>query len=179
MRTLPANLPPVPMLETDRLIMRGHRPGDFDAVHAMWSNPDVVARITGQPSTLSETQTRLMRHIGQWAAFGWGYWALENKTTGEFAGEVGFGWFRRDISPSIEDMPEMGWVLCPQFHGKGYATEAGLAALAWMDKAMPGTKTCCIFHPDNKVSMDVAEKLGFSFWQTGKFKGENAPIYRR
>jgi RimJ/RimL family protein N-acetyltransferase len=179
MQTRPTQLPPVPIIETDRLILRGHHPDDFDDFHAMWSVPDVIAMITGKPSARSETQTRLMRHIGHWAAFGWGYWALEDKATGQFAGDVGFGWFRRDIVPLIDDMPEMGWVLAASFHGKGYATEAGRAALAWMDKAMPRTKTCALFHPENKGSIRVADKLGFTPWTIGQFKGEDTPIYMR
>jgi RimJ/RimL family protein N-acetyltransferase len=104
---------------------------------------------------------------------------LEDKATGQFAGDVGFGWFRRDIVPLIDDMPEMGWVLAASFHGKGYATEAGRAALAWMDKAMPRTKTCALFHPENKGSIRVADKLGFTPWTIGQFKGEDTPIYMR
>ncbi|WP_196260704.1 GNAT family N-acetyltransferase [Pelagibacterium limicola] len=179
MLTLEPHLPPVPVIETPRVVLRGHRPEDFDAFHGIWSDPEVVAMITGRPSAKSDNQTRLMRHIGHWSAFGWGYWAVEDKATGLFVGDVGFGQFRRDMNPSIDGIPEMGWVLSPPFQGKGYATEAGLAALEWMDKAMPGTKTCAIFHPDNQGSMRVAEKLGFSFWTMGTFKGEDTPVYVR
>jgi RimJ/RimL family protein N-acetyltransferase len=179
MQPLPIHLPPVPVIETERLILRGHRPEDFEAFHALWSDPQVVAMITGKPSTPSETQSRLLRHIGHWAALGWGYWALEDKATGLFAGDVGFGWFRRDIVPSIDGMPEMGWVLSPDVHGRGYATEAARAALQWMDASMPGAETCAIFHPENTASMRVAEKIGFAFWTMGQFHGEDTPIYRR
>jgi RimJ/RimL family protein N-acetyltransferase len=60
----------------------------------------------------------------------YGYWAVEEKTSGRYVGELGFADFKRDIVPSIEGMPELGWALVPQFHGKGYATEALRAAVA-------------------------------------------------
>lgn len=179
MQTLPSHLPPVPVMETERLILRGHRIEDFEAFHAMWSHPTTFAMISGKAATPAESQGKILGNIGHWAAFGWGYWAVEDKATGAFVGDVGLGRFRRDITPSINEMPEIGWVLAPAFHGKGYATEAARAALGWMDAAMPGTPTCCIFHPDNTGSMRVAEKLGYSFWQTAQFKGEDTQVYRR
>jgi RimJ/RimL family protein N-acetyltransferase len=159
--------------------LRGHTPDDLAAVHALWSDPDVVRFITGTPSAPNESLTRLLRYIGHWAAFGFGYWFVEDKVSGDHVGDVGLGRFDRPMTPTITDMPEIGWVLAPAFHGKGYATEAARAALGWMDAAMPGTPTCCIFHPDNTGSMRVAEKLGYSFWKTAQFKGEDTPVYRR
>jgi RimJ/RimL family protein N-acetyltransferase len=58
-------------------------------------------------------------------------------------------------------MPELGWALVPQFHGKGYATEALRAAVAWGDQRFAQGRTVCIIHPDNHQSFRVAEKLGY------------------
>ena len=48
-------------------------------------------------------------------------------------GEAGRAEFQREMTPSIAGVPEVGWVLSPQFHGKGYGTEAVRAACAWGD----------------------------------------------
>jgi RimJ/RimL family protein N-acetyltransferase len=58
-------------------------------------------------------------------------------------------------------MPELGWALLPQFHGRGYATEALRAVLAWGDDHIAQRRTVCIIHPDNHPSFRVAEKLGY------------------
>ena len=58
---------------------------------------------------------------------GFGYWVVEEKTSGKFAGEVGFADYKRDMQSSVKELPEMAaWA-----HGKGYATEAAKAALRW------------------------------------------------
>lgn len=176
---LPTFLPPVPVLETERLILRGHRAEDFAAVHALWADPDVIEYITGQPSTAMESQIRLLRYVGHWAAYGFGYWLVEEKHTGHFVGDVGFGALMRDMDPPVSGLPEIGWVLAKNHHGKGYATEAAGAALEWGDAHFGKTDSFCIFHPDNPGSIRVAEKLGYSYWQTAQYMGGDTPVYRR
>ena len=41
-------------IETQRLILREHTLQDFDALHAMWSEPAVYRHIIGRPSTREE-----------------------------------------------------------------------------------------------------------------------------
>jgi len=79
----------VPRLETERLILRGHDVADFESSAAMWADPEVVARISGMPSTAAESWSRLLRYIGHWQALGYRYWVLESKVDGAF---VGGGW---------------------------------------------------------------------------------------
>lgn len=172
-------LPDVPLIETERLVMRGHRAEDFDAVHALWSRQEVVEFISGTPSTEMESQIRLLRYIGHWAAYGFGYWYVEERATGSFVGDVGFGKLMRDMQPPVSGEPEIGWVLMPEHHGKGYATEAARAALAWGDANFGDNGTFCIFHPDNLGSIRVGEKLGYSFSHTAQYMGGDTPVYVR
>lgn len=172
-------LPAVPVLETERLILRGHRPEDFDGVHRLWSDPAVVEFITGRPSTEMESQVRLLRYIGHWAAYGFGYWHVIERETGDVVGDVGFGKLKRDMVPPVSGEPEIGWVLMPHHHGKGYATEAARAALEWGDANFEGQGTFCIFHPDNTGSIRVGEKLGYRFSHTAQYMGGDTPVYVR
>ncbi|HEV7178226.1 MAG TPA: GNAT family N-acetyltransferase, partial [Candidatus Baltobacteraceae bacterium] len=118
----------IPVIETDRLLLRAHRLDDFPASLAMWTDPIVVKHIGGVPSTEQASWFRLMRYLGQWPLLGFGYWAIEEKSSGAFAGDIGFADFKRDIQPSIAGVPELGWALPTPMHGKGYATEAARAA---------------------------------------------------
>ena len=89
----------VPVLETERLRLRGHRLDDFAASSAMWADEVVTRYIGGRPFTEEEVWARLLRYVGHWALVGYGYWVLEEKATGAFVGEMGFGDFKRDIQP--------------------------------------------------------------------------------
>ncbi|MEO8727646.1 MAG: GNAT family N-acetyltransferase, partial [Acidobacteriaceae bacterium] len=130
----------VPTIETSRLLLRPHRPDDFTASAAMWADPAVTRHIGGKPLSAQEVWARLLRYAGHWCWMGFGYWAIEEKASGTFAGELGFANYKRDI-PSIQDLPEMGWVLARTMQGKGYATEAVRAALAWGDTRFESMRT--------------------------------------
>lgn len=150
-----------PTIETERLRLRPHRADDFTACVAMWSDPAITRYTIGTPAPPQRTWTRILAYRGHWAMLGFGYWAVEEKSTGRFVGELGFADFKRDIQPSIDGMPELGWVLATEAHGKGYATEALRSVVAWGDGQFGSTRTVCIIHPDNSASFRVAEKLGY------------------
>jgi RimJ/RimL family protein N-acetyltransferase len=60
----------------------------------------------------------------------------------------------------VDAFPELGWALVPSAHGKGYATEALRAAIAWGDTHFESDRTVCIIDPGNDASARVADKLG-------------------
>ena len=134
----------------------------------MWADP-IVTRHFGKSYTEEEAWTRFLRYIGHWSLLGFGYWVVEEKATGNFAGEVGFADYKRNIEPPL-NAPEIGWVLASQFHGKGYATEAVRAAVAWGDGYFKSTTTC-IIHPANLASIRVAEKCGYGEFQRTLYHG--------
>ncbi|PSH67364.1 MULTISPECIES: GNAT family N-acetyltransferase [Phyllobacterium] len=152
----------IPTLETDRLILRPHRREDFEAVHAMWQHPAIYTQITGKPSTREQSWARLLRYAGLWPLIGYGFWAMEDKATGRFVGELGFADFQREINPPFGDAPEMGWVLAPEIHGKGYGSEALASVVEWGDTFFKQDRALCIISPENAASLRVAEKNGFS-----------------
>ncbi len=168
-----------PRIETARLILRAHDGKDLDAVHAMWSDPDVVRHITGKPSTREESWARILRYAGLWPIKGYGYWAVEDKATGRVAGDIGLADFARDIAPPLDMAPEAGWALASWARGKGYATEAMLAALAWADADLPGLRAHCMLDANNIASVRVAQKCGFKEFARATYKGQPSLIYRR
>jgi RimJ/RimL family protein N-acetyltransferase len=166
----------VPVIETARLTLRGHRVDDFPDCAAMWADPIVTRFIGGKPFSQEETWARFLRYVGHWSLMGFGYWAIEEKDTGSFVGELGFADFKRDIKPSLE-APELGWALASKAHGKGYATEAVRAAVAWGDAQFGSTRTVCIIHPENLASIRVAEKCGYHEFQRTTYKGHATILF--
>jgi RimJ/RimL family protein N-acetyltransferase len=171
--------PDAPTLETPRLRLRGHRLADFAPCAAMWADPIVTRFIGGRPSTEEEVWARLLRYRGHWAHLGFGYWAVEEKASGAFVGELGFADFQRDLAPPFGDRPELGWALSPSVHGRGYATEALLAALRWGDARFGHLPTVCMIAPENAPSLRVAAKLGFREYLRTTYKGEPTVLLER
>jgi RimJ/RimL family protein N-acetyltransferase len=97
----------------------------------------------------------------------------------EFRGRGGLAEFQREIEPSIAGTPEMGWVLRPRFHGRGYATEAVQAVADWGDRRFAGGRTVCLIDPGNSASIRVAEKIGFREWTTAVYRGHATKMYER
>jgi RimJ/RimL family protein N-acetyltransferase len=151
----------LPVLETERLLLRRHHLDDFPHSAAMWADPNVTRFIREKPFTREESWARFLRYIGHWKILGFGYWVVLDKATNQFSGEVGFANFRRNIEPSLEDTPEIGWALTPPVQGKGYATEAVRAVVAWGENHFGSARTACIIAPENLASIRVAQKCGY------------------
>jgi RimJ/RimL family protein N-acetyltransferase len=101
------------------------------------------------------------------------------KSTGKFAGELGFADYKREIEPSLKGVPEIGWVLASHAHGRGYATEAVRAIVAWGDAHFESPRTACIIAPENLASIRVAEKCGYRELQLTSYKGRPTLMFVR
>jgi RimJ/RimL family protein N-acetyltransferase len=170
---------PVPVIETERLRLRAHRADDYELCQALWSDSEIVRQISARAATAEEVWRRLLQYRGLWSLLGYGYWAIEEKASGQYVGDVGFADFSRDMQPSLRGMLECGWVLAPQARGMGYATEAVLAVCAWADALGLGQRAVCIIAPDNAASIRVATKVGFTSWQQTRYRGSSTLVFRR
>jgi len=169
----------VPTIDTERLTMRGYTPDDFDEYRAMWGDPTVTHLVGGKPFSREECWTRFLRQVGHWHLAGFGYWATREKASGRFVGEVGFADLRRDIQPPVEGTPEIGWVLAPWSYGRGFATEAARAALAWIESHLAPARTVCLIDPGNAPSLRVAEKCGYQEFESTTYKGQPIILFER
>ena len=168
-----------PVLETARLTLRRHVVADFQNTAAMWGDPDVVRYISGKPSSKSESWSRLLRYVGHWNVLGFGYWVVQEKSSESFLGEVGFADYKRDMVPSIEGLPEAGWVLNSMAQGKGYAEEAVRCMFDWADRYLNGDTTVCIVDPEHLASVRLARKLNFEYSDTTTYQGTLIHILER
>jgi len=161
----------IPAIDTERLTLRGHQLEDFADLRAMWSDPAVTGAIPVQPFSEEEIWTRLLRYVGHWSLLGFGYWAVREKTSGRFVGDVGFADYKRAVDPPFDGAPEIGWVLAAWSHGRGYATEAARAVIDWGTQHFGPVRTVCLIHPSNIGSIRVAEKLGYREYARSTYHG--------
>lgn len=170
---------PVPTLETERLILRRHRVEDLNRCAAMWADPVVIRYAGGKPLSAEDAWRKLLGYVGHWSLLGFGYWAVEEKATGNFVGEIGFADYKRDLEPPLKGTPEIGWVLAAHAHGRGYATEAVRAAVAWGDAHFQSARTACIITPENLASIRVAVKCGYREFTRTTYKGHPTVMFVR
>lgn len=169
----------IPTLETGRLRLRAYRADDFDSHAALWADPAVTRFIGAHPITREQAWTRFLRYAGSWQMLGFGFWAVEEKTTGHFLGEAGFHDMKRELTPSLDGTLETGWAFMPEAQGKGIATETVGAVLAWGGAAYPGRRVTCIINPDNAASRRVAEKSGFREFGRTTYHGAPVVLFER
>jgi RimJ/RimL family protein N-acetyltransferase len=168
-----------PVLETGRLRLRPFRASDLDDQWATLADPEVVRFLGGVPQSREETWRKILASPGLWALLGYGYWVAERLEDGAYLGQIGFADFKRDMTPCIENIPEMGWIMSRSAQGQGYATEAVLAALAWADEALGGGEIVAVIRHKGAASIRIAEKAGFSRREEAVYKGEPILLFRR
>ena len=141
-----------PVIETDRLRLRPLGLADFEPLAVFYASER--SRFVGGPESAEWTWRTLALEIGHWTLRGYGRFGVEEKATGALAGLVG-PW-----NPEGWPEPEIGWDLMNGFEGKGFATEAGRAALDYAYGTLGWTTAISLVADGNDGSARVAERLG-------------------
>lgn len=136
-------------------------------------------RHVGGPVGREDAWRRALTGAGFWGVLGIGLWAVERRSDSRTIGHIGFFDFQRDMDPSIAGEPEMGWIFRPDGQGKGFATEAGNAALNWFDAAVGPVSVPAIIDLDNVASMRLAERLGFERQADATYRDKPIGFFRR
>jgi RimJ/RimL family protein N-acetyltransferase len=161
----------VPVLETERLRLREWREADLSAFADFWAD-EVTARFVGGTCARDDAWRRMAMYIGHWGLRGYGLWALEDKTSRQWAGWCG-PW-----SPEGWPEKEISWALAKAFHGRGYATEAARHARAFAYRELGWPTAVSYIAAENAASRRVAARLGAIFERHGELRGHPVGIYR-
>ncbi len=166
-------VPAIPVLETSRLRLRGFTEADFPTYRALVTDPAVMRFLgDGRPLGEIEAWRQLATILGHWTLRGFGLWAVEERDSGRFVGRVGL------LEPAGWPGFELAYTIAPACWGRGYAREAGAAALHHAREVLRRTEIISIIRPDNEASVRVATALGATRSQTIEFLGAPADIYR-
>ncbi len=116
------------VLETERLILRRFTTDDVDNLVELDGDPDVMLYINGGRVTPREeiATDYLPAFLGYYErCSGYGFWAVIEKSTGDF-----LGWFHfRPGEGHPDDEPELGYRFRKAAWGKGYAAEGSIALI--------------------------------------------------
>jgi RimJ/RimL family protein N-acetyltransferase len=144
---------PRPRLETARLILRLPEAADFESWAALAADEEVMRHLGGVQPRYTAWR-HFLGAVGAWHVVGFGAFAVIEKSSGRWIGRVG------PLRPEGWPGTEIGWTLARAAWGKGYATEAAIAATDWAFDALGWSEIIHCIAPDNAASQQVARRLG-------------------
>ena len=146
-------MPTQPQIETRRLVLRPPAAADRAAWTAFLADAE-AARFIGGVQGPHGAWRNLAMMIGAWELDGFGMFSVIEKASGRWIGRIG-PW-----RPEGWPGPEIGWALAPAFWGRGYATEAAEASMAWARDRLGWRRVIHLIRPENARSLALARRLG-------------------
>lgn len=151
---------PLYEIETERLLLRQWRDGDWHGLLRTYGDSEVMAWIGTTAGDLASTAAAIGRMSMHWRLLGYGMFAVEERTSGELVGRVGL--MLHPDWPLDGPKVEVGWTLQRSAWGKGYATEGALASLGLAFRELGLPQIFSMTRPDNTRSRAVMERCGLT-----------------
>ncbi len=162
----------VPILETDRIRLRGWLEKDFAPYLALVSDPDRMRHVGAGVMTETEARDEFQAMQVQWRERGYGVFVIAELVSDRPLGFTGL-W----ESPMLDE-PELSWSLFPGCEGFGYASEGAALARDWAWRKKGIGPLMSLVHPDNRPSRGVAERLGAVIERESTWLGNPRLVYR-
>jgi [ribosomal protein S5]-alanine N-acetyltransferase len=142
------------IVTTKRLLLRELEPDDIDALIEVLGDP-VAMRYYPTPFARDGVSAWIERAGRSYRENGFGLWAVIRRSDGRFLGDCG------PMLQPVEDqvIPEVGYHIVPAEQGRGYATEAARACVAWVFANTSFDIVCSLVSPENAPSRAVAAKV--------------------
>lgn len=141
-----------PTLATRRLTLRMPRLPDFEPRAAFYASPR--SEHEGGPLSRPAAWRIWASEVAQWPLMGYGPFAVEDRQTGAYLGEVGI--YHAAEYPE----PELGWFVTPEAEGRGIAAEAARAVMDWARDGLGWAELVSIIEPANTRSIALGLRLG-------------------
>lgn len=143
----------IPTIETGRLILRAFRDDtDFDCYAEFYASERT--KFYGGPLNRPAAWRAAAAMMGHWIIRGYGAWAVEEKSSGDFCGMVGLwfpeGWPEREIT----------WSIVEGKQGRGIAVEAAKRVKSYAFNTLGWSAVHSCIASENLPSIRLAEKLG-------------------
>jgi RimJ/RimL family protein N-acetyltransferase len=148
------------IIETARLLLRPIEPDDLDQLAVLHAEESFWWYPLHRGQTRDETAEFIRRALACYETDGFGLQIVVEKETGSVTGWAGLSVPR--FLPEVLPAVEVGWRLGEAFRGKGYAVEAGAAAVHYGFTTLDLDRIVSIYEPENVASGRVMDRLGFT-----------------
>ena len=143
----------IPIIETERLILRGPIAEDFDVYQRFYADEDASAAYGG-PLPLNLAWKKLASDLGHWQLRGYGMWSVEYRETHEMVGGCGLVW------PEGWPRSELTWWIVPSARRQGFALEASRAVIAFAYRELKWEFVETHMNDENEAARKLAVRLG-------------------
>ena len=148
----------VTAIETARLRLRPYRESDLDALHALWTDPDVRRYLWDDTViTRARAAETMQASLACTAQHGFGHWAVCPAGGDVVIGFCGLRFI--DETPEVELL----YGLAPAYWGRGLATEAACAMLRHAFETLGRSRVYAITDVPNSRSVAVMQRVGMEF----------------
>lgn len=162
----------IPTIGTSRIKLRAFRETEFEDLHQILLNPNVLRYFPpADPPSLAKVQKLVERQQKHWEEFGFGWWALALRGTDQL-----IGWCGLNFLPETDEV-ELKYLLAEEFWGEGIATEASRVSLTYVLSTTDLEQIIGLVHPENIASQRVLEKVGMSFLDKRQYFGMECSRY--
>lgn len=149
----------IPTLHTERLSLRAMHPIDAEDMYDYARRPEVTKYLLWKEHKSVGYTKDYLFYIGTRYALGDFYdWAIIDRESRRMIGTCGFT--RIDAA---NDCAEIGYVLNPDFHGKGYATEAVKKIIDFGFCELSFNRIEARFMKGNEASLRLMQRVGMTF----------------
>lgn len=151
------------VIETARIILRTEAPSDFDLWMAEINTPQVREYLRGveTPERVRETFDKAAKSQRK---EGFSFWFIEDRANSRLLGCAGLKRADSDkLMPELRGELEIGWLLRQDAWGRGLASEAAHAAMAYAFAQCEAERVISLTSRSNTASWRIMEKLGMSY----------------
>lgn len=156
----------MPEIETPRLLLRMFNQDDLEDLSRIYADADVMRYLSGHPLTRDETAGWLKYFIAGWEQYGFGWWGVVLKESGELIGHCGLQFIH--VTPEIE----VTYGLAKAYWSKGLASEAARACLRYGFEQLKLDRIYALADPGNIGSHRVMERIGMTYEKTEYYKDD-------
>ncbi len=149
----------IPTLKTERLSLRAMHPIDAEDMYDYAKREDVTRYLTWNPHKSVSYTKEYLRYVHSRYSLGDFYdWAIIDLESRRMIGTCGF-----TSIDTANDSAEIGYVLNPEFQGRGLGSEAVERVLAFGFEELELHRIEARFMADNARSRRLMERVGMTF----------------
>lgn len=166
---------PWTVIETRRCFLREMTLEDLDDLYKLYQGKGITKYMEGLYERKKEEEYTMAYIKNVYRFYGYGMWLAIDRKNGQLIGRAGLN----NLNLHGEAALEMGYVVGEEFQNQGYATELCQAILAFAQKNTGFERVQCLIHKDNRVSIHLAENLGFAWKEEMEVQGKVLQRYEK